>query len=61
MSPIGPGCVKTQNRNATKNDIFQFDLQVKSACALSDYDLASPFYAFLRFPTLDGNASHQLR
>jgi hypothetical protein len=27
---------KLKNRNATKNDIFQFDLQVESACALSD-------------------------
>src|SRR6266404_1932606 len=25
-----------KNRNATKNDIFQFDPQVESACALSD-------------------------
>jgi hypothetical protein len=27
---------KLKNRNATKNDIFQFDLQVETACALSD-------------------------
>jgi hypothetical protein len=27
---------KLKNRNATKNDIFQFDLQVESACALND-------------------------
>jgi hypothetical protein len=28
--------LKLKNRNATKIDIFQFDLQVESACALSD-------------------------
>jgi hypothetical protein len=32
---IGGG-EKLKNRNATKNDIFQFDLQVESACALTD-------------------------
>jgi hypothetical protein len=36
FSGFDPGCVKLKNRNATKNDIFQFDLQVESACALSD-------------------------
>jgi hypothetical protein len=31
-----PGCVKTQESKRDEDDIFQFDLQVESACVLSD-------------------------